>query len=194
MNEQNFIFDPKSHIYRLGDVRLISVTESFRLAGLADYRWFTEYGRARGQAVHLAVKYLIEDDLDFSSLDPIIRPYVFAAVDFLKWSKFKPLLSLCERPLYHPSFLYAGTPDLVGVMLGHVALIDIKTGNCDLADMQTAAYSMFPVTFELKPRRYTLKLNDNGTFRLLPHVGTGDFNRFLQGLAKAREVLKGEMT
>lgn len=185
-----FRFEPETHRYYLGRERLISVTESFKLAGMVDDRWFTDFGRLRGTAVHKAVQYLIEDDLDFGSLDPIIKPYVSAAVDFLKWAKFTPFLSLCETPQVNEEHGYAGTPDLVGLIGSTPTLLDIKTGSCDCAHIQTAAYAEMPKIKGLRPLRYTLKLNNTGTFRLLPHVGVDDFTRFLRGLSKARDVLR----
>lgn len=186
-------FDEASHTYWLGDEEILSVTTALKIAGEVDNIWFTDFGRQRGIAVHKAIQYLIEDDLDFDSLAPLLKPYVSATVDFLRWSKFKPFVKLCEVPNYNPTFLYAGTPDLVGFMNGSVVVIEIKSGGLGHARKQVAAYAQFPNLRALNPRRFSLEVRSNGVPRLTEYVGLNDFSEFLIDLQKAKQLKKGEI-
>lgn len=191
--QEKLRFDADSHTYWLGSQEILSVTTALKIAGEVDDVWFTEFGRQRGIAVHTAIQYLLDDDLIFESLDARLKPYVEAAVDFLRWSKFKPFKALCEVPNYHPDFMYAGTPDLVGFMNGSVVVIEIKSGDIGHARKQVAAYSEFPNIRKLNARRFSLKVQANGTCRLTEYVGIGDFIEFLNDLNKAKQLKKGEV-
>lgn len=192
-------FDPECHRYSLispgvSDVELISVTTAFKIAGLVDDTYFTQYGRDRGIAVHQAILYLMADDLYYDGLDAALRPYIDATIDFLKWSKFKPILHLCEVPNFHPIYLYAGTPDLVGLMNGRIVVIEIKSGGLGFARLQVAAYCEFPTIKKFKNvERYSLEVRADGTFRLKQYFGIDDFNNFLVHLNRAQEIKAEEI-
>lgn len=182
----DLVFDKESHTYRLGDRVIVSVTQAIVRAGLIDTRWFTEESRIRGTAVHEAVFYDIHNDLHVDSLHPVIEPYVRAWFAFKKDSRFSAIKELCEIRQWHPLYDYCGTPDIVGVLNGRIWLVDIKTGDCPTARYQTAAYREFPRIRALSPRRASLRLYPNGTYKLIPHADdVNDFAVFLDALKKS---------
>ena len=82
-----FTFDPTTHVYQVDGVRVPSVSEILRSAGLVDYAGIPqdvlEYAASRGTAVHLATCFYDQGDLDRDSLDEQVAPYVTA------WMKFR---------------------------------------------------------------------------------------------------------
>lgn len=101
------------------------VTEILKSTGLIDTTFFTEAGRERGTAVHLACQYLDENDLDLDSLDPALWGYVDAYRDFRQQVAMDG--AWIEMPQTDPRGLYRGTPDRVLVARPR-AIWDIKTG------------------------------------------------------------------
>lgn len=182
MNEIDF--NAETHTYTVNGEILKSVTTIIKEAGLIDTRWFNEAACWRGSAVHEAVFFDIHEDLDVDHLHDIVRPYVNAWLKFKNDTKFRPLKSLCESRCYHPYYKYAGSPDLVGFLNGSIALIDIKTGECPTAGIQTVAYSIFPTIMACSPKRFSLRLRPDGTYRLNPHADKNDLSIFLDALKK----------
>jgi hypothetical protein len=174
-------FDNETHTYRLNGTVLKSVTTIIKDAGLIDDRWFTEFSRWRGSAVHEAVFYDIHNDLD-PNIHEQIKPYMEAWFKFKQDTKFQPFKHLCESRQYHPIYKYAGSPDLPGMLNGSPALIDIKTGDCPTAGLQTAAYAMFPKLMAYSFKRFSLRLRIDGTYRLNRHDKVSDKIDFLAAL------------
>lgn len=186
-----FIFNEAQHRYFLGSRELPGVNSILKEIGLIDDRFFTDMGKIRGRAVHKGVDLLIRNRLDFASLHPEVEGHIFAVQAFMLESGFSPILELCEKPQYHPVYLYAGTPDLVGRLNGRVVVIDVKTGSVSpipgndktAADMQIAAYYELPEIKRLLPDRFILKTENNGRYKLDPRPDTAElFNVFLSGL------------
>jgi hypothetical protein len=124
-----FRFDPSDHSYYLGDRRLIGVSEAIQTAGLKDFSRIDptvlERAEQRGTAVHAACHYLDDGDLNWATVSPEIEPYVRA------WERFKKetgveLLEI-EKPRYHATLGFAGTPDSVVNLYPHKGIIDLKT-------------------------------------------------------------------
>lgn len=149
-------FDPETHIYRLDGEVMPSVTQVLQEAGLIDASWFTEYARTRGTAVHAACHYCDEGDLDESTLDAVILPYLEGWRKFKEWLK-EPFFDI-EKPLVDTTWRYAGTPDRVT----SCQIVDLKTGQeSDTWGIQLAAYqNMVDPTF----KRLTVRLDDQGNF------------------------------
>lgn len=127
-------FDAASHTYSLNGTRLVSVTqvldrymdfEGVPLAAL-------EGARVRGQLVHEAANLLVRGELDWTSLDPQLEPYIRGAQRFLDESGIVVISS--EERVYSETLGVAGTLDIIGEMRRRRWLIDWKA---------TAA---FPVT------------------------------------------------
>lgn len=125
--------DEATHTYYVDGVQQISVTQVLTLAGLIDDRWFTEFGKWRGSAVHEATHYFDEGDIDRRTLDPIIKPFVADWKKFREDTGFTP--TVIEKPFYDGTYNFCGTPDRRGYMGGVIPtmpdqaniLIDIKT-------------------------------------------------------------------
>lgn len=147
-----------------------------------------EFKRQLGAAVHAAIALEFADDLDESSLDPAVLPYLEARRRFCRESGFTPTLS--ESVVWHPRYRYAGTLDDFGHMPDHVWwLIDSKTiheSHADLSGPQTAAYleALRAHNPQLPPivKRASLHLRDDGTYRFVPHTNPRDFAVFLAAL------------
>lgn len=110
---QHYIeLDPETHTYYVDGEPEIGVTSVLHANGLIDDRWYTEYGRWRGSAVHKATHYFDDGDIDRRTLDPAIKPFVADWKKFRDDTGFTP--TLIEVPLYDPLHRYCGTPDRVG--------------------------------------------------------------------------------
>lgn len=110
---QHFIeIDQENHRYFVDGEEKISVTQVLSTLGMIDDRWYTEYGRWRGSAVHLASRFFDEKDVDRRTLDQAIKPFLADWVKFREMTKFVP--SEIETQLYDPEFDFCGTPDRIG--------------------------------------------------------------------------------
>lgn len=87
--------------------RVTTILSDLRLI----YRIDDEAAKARGTAVHLAIRYFLEDRLDWKSVDPAILNYVQAAQKFCSEMDVHPIA--IEEPVALPEMGYAGRPDLI---------------------------------------------------------------------------------
>jgi hypothetical protein len=125
----NFTYDDTTHIYKLDNKRLLSVNNILDYAGLQDYSkipmGLRESIFAKGKAVHKAVYLYSKGSLNMDTLSPEIRPYVEQWQ--LAVERFEIEVLFAEEPMYHPKYLYAGTPDIVCKYMGNTVVLDIKT-------------------------------------------------------------------
>ena len=187
-----FSFVPETHEYFLGDRRLISVTEAMDAVGLTDFSRIKpdvlEHARQRGTAVHTACHFLDEGDLDWATVSPEVEPYVRA------WERFKKetgveLLGI-EKPLFHATLGFAGTPDRVVNLYPHKGIIDLKTYAPDVVTgIQLAGYSYLELGQQSPldaPKRWGLWLKDDGKYQLTEFTDRGDEAVFLSCLTIAK--------
>ena len=168
----SFIFDAARHRYTLDGVRLPSVTEILRAAGMVpDLYGVTDWHLDRGSQVHAATALWDADDLDETCLDAAIRGRLDA------WKAFRAATSAdfqileTETPRHHPLLRYAGTPDRVGVWRGRPAVVDLKCGKPEpFHGVQLAGYSMLTAAVE----RLAVYLADDGTFKVVTHTDRTD--------------------
>ena len=102
-----------------------------------------EWGRARGTAVHLAIRYLEEGCLDETTLHPDVAGPVRAYKAFKQDTGYQP--KAFEEPVAHPGFRFRGTLDSRGVYLEHHAILDFKCSqrpDLDAARYQLAGYAI----------------------------------------------------
>lgn len=164
-------FDEVTHRYVLDGAELPSVTQILRANSLGgDFGHVRaealEHARQRGTAVHAATHYLDEGDLDESTVDAEVKPYVEA------WQAFKAerkveILAL-EQRVACPVHRFAGTIDRVARVpgiRGHI-ILDIKTGAVGGANYQTAAYAI--LAQHLKPLVTSSFLLDRWAVQLHP--------------------------
>ena len=118
-----------------------------------------------GHAVHSCIEFLIDDDLDESSIDLSWQPYIDA------WKYW--------RSVYQPKFLhtelrlgcelFCGTVDCICEINGEIYVIDWKTTDKLLKTVgpQTAAYELLARDFDKRKsmlNRAALQLKPNGQF------------------------------
>lgn len=137
-------FDQDSHTYRFRDQVLPSVTGILKEEGFINTDWFTDYGRIRGTFVHKARHLDDLDELDESTVDDTLMPYLSAWRKFRTESGFVPDVS--EIPMVCPSLMYCGTPDVFG----------------SFPDKSTALW------------RGVVELRNDATYRLIPHTDHRD--------------------
>ena len=142
-----------------------------------------EFGRAIHKAAYLI---LTGQGLNWGKIDTALVPPV---KQFQKWMldhKVTPVLS--EVPMASRKWMYAGTPDIFCNIKKnrHLCLVDIKTGEYDMAGAQTAAYE--PLYRELTEfrgliDRYVLHLPKNGSdYKFLPLENRQDWYFFMSKL------------
>jgi len=160
----NLEFDETTHLYTLGDQKLLSVTQSI---SILDTRWRDPWYLERGRLIHLACEYYDRDELDESTVDLQIRPYLDAYVKFLLDTKFK--ITAIEYRLSHPTLFYAGTLDRIGILNQNEVLIDIKSGaKVDTDELQGAGYwELCRANGTSIKKVFDLYLRENGTYSLV---------------------------
>ena len=195
-----FTFDESSHTYAIDGVRLPSVTQLLKGAGIGpDFSavppQLLEAARAFGVAVHSACELDDLGELDDDGTDARVMACVHA------WRRFKVENDVevlaTEQRLYHPTLRYAGTLDgLVRMRAwrGHgtdIVLVDRKTGLQPHPSfgVQLAAYEeLLRVNdADLGPgsliRRASVHLFDDCTYRLHRFTNHNDSACFMACLA-----------
>lgn len=148
-------FDPVAHRYTLPSGEHIpNVTTILRVTGVSvdfeakrmlsrESAAAIDLKREIGSALHQDAHAFDDDDLDWSTVDSRVEPYLRAWATYRTNSGLRPVTR--ERRLYHQALRYCGTMDGIFVAPdGHHVLIDIKTGDpTDAAGQyQTAAYAL----------------------------------------------------
>lgn len=177
---------PDAEHYVLPDGRpLARVTSVLREAGLADFSatWFTEDVRTRGTLVHQAIALLVEQDLDWDTLDPVLVPYVQAFEAWRDAGAF--IVEAAELRVCDPALGYAGTIDLLAkrwqanTWVHYV--VDIKCGVVPpTVGPQLAAYAR--CLHDTWRFRACLNLRDDGSYRFEPLDDPEDEDDFLAAL------------
>ena len=151
----------EGHIYMVdGKPCKSSVTSELDKAGLSKYwnkdPWYME----RGNAVHIATHLIDMGLLDWDSVDSRIQGFLDAYVKFKKQSGI--VFEHRELSLYDPIYQFCGTLDCA------YPLTDIKTGEEN--DVQLGGYYQLMKANNIKTGKeaYTLKLNEDGTYKFKP--------------------------
>lgn len=191
-------FDPVAHQYFWNGQPVVNVTRV--LGPLTDYSHIPpdvlERAREQGVAVHKMVELDCKNDLDVEGLPEWMRGHYNA------WRQFKADTDFecwdSEAKIYHEGLGYAGTPDLVGIMRNSPGsgadLLDVKRSfyGGPVIGLQMAAYAEAwnrknGKTAPLKiTRRFALRLDGDGKYRLLPFEDRNDFAVFTAQLALYR--------
>ena len=148
------------------------VTGVLRALNLIDDRWFSEEGRARGTAVHLALAYHAEQDLCWKSVSDAIKPFVEGGIRFLEDSQ--AIVDAVELEVVNERYGYTGHPDLLLTAFGYPTILDWKSGGImlDPAGIQTAAYKLalgreYSATGKpVRRRRMAVQLTEDGKYHL----------------------------
>lgn len=180
-------FDEASHAYHWNGARVPSVTQI--LGALTDLSAIPEanlnFARDRGHAVHYACELFDQDNLDWSSLDVRLVPYVEAWADFRVKTGFIP--TGIEERVFHPGLRYAGTLDRRGIIEGQPSILDIKAvaAMYPTTGMQTAAYAEAlnaGGTVEKHTGRYGIQLLKTGKWKLNHYKDATDWPTFVSAL------------
>lgn len=179
-------FDSETHTYTLNGERVPSVTQV--LAPLEDYsmvpRDVLEAARIFGQHVHEACDLFDRDELDWSSLDPELVPYVEAWAQFLEQSGAVVIAS--EVRVAHEQLGYAGSPDKVLAWGKRLVIPDLKATAVvpPTVGLQTAAYAKAYQAMHggREPSRYCIHLQPGGKYRSHPRTDPSDWSYFLSAL------------
>lgn len=175
-------FDPQTHQYAVNGRAVPSVTQVLDEAGLVDKTWYTDQARTRGDYVAQATALHDLNELNESSLDDALRPYLLAWSKFLLDSQFEP--ELIEHRMFDRFGRYAGTLDRYGLLRGDSpALIDIKTGGeARWHGLQLAGYQELLAD---KPvvKRLAVYLGNDGRYSCREYSEFNDFVVFRAALA-----------
>lgn len=180
-------FEEATHTYRFLGAVIPGVTELLRpLANFAGVpRDALEAKADLGRRVHLACQLFDEDDLDETSIEPDVQPYLNA------WHKFRHdtgcTVLAVEQKVCEPTLMYAGTLDRVLAFKGAKWLVDLKTCFTTplTAGPQTAGY-LRALGDNSVTHRAALRLRPDGTYRLDPLTGADDWSAFMAALTLHR--------
>jgi hypothetical protein len=180
-------FEPESHTYTVGGRTVPHVTGILKAAGLVDDRWFTEWARQRGTAVHVACHLWNSGDLDEATVDERIAGYLDG------WRRAVSELGLVvkesEKLVYSKTYSFAGTVDVVAELGGKNCIIDIKTGDPGrIAGVQLAGYevALADTLFGKEVmRRFAVRLFDDGTYAVTEYTNFKDRACFMAALTIA---------
>lgn len=177
-------FDAAEHTYILKPSGRIlpSTTTLLKACGLIDTTFYAKDGYAmhRGTLVHKTTELYDLGTLDEDALDPALRGYLDA------WRKFRhefdePWTHI-EKPMCDEMCGFAGTADRLGARL----VLDIKTSATVQPwwGAQLASYALlgFTVGTAALVKRYSLRLRDDGSYRLDEHKDRKDFDIFRAAL------------
>lgn len=135
-----FTIDRKKHTYMFNSKTIPSVTQILNSEGLIEKHMDNKalaWYMLKGKYLHQTIEMYLQGNLDEDNLDP--RLDIAGFKKFLTESDLN--ISGYETPYYHPQYLYAGTPDLWGVLDGKMTVIDIKSGSpAKWHALQLAAY------------------------------------------------------
>lgn len=169
-------FEEARHVYRLDGEVIPGITSVLKRAGIIDDRFYSAEARDRGSAVHTAIEYLQEGDLERKTLAPLLVPYVEA------WERFRDEMGW--EPIERPELLvgsetlrFATRIDGVGRMKGdpRIGIGNWKTGQPEpWHPIQSAGEAIaFAETCgratTLALRRFAVYLRPDGTFRFHEH-------------------------
>jgi hypothetical protein len=180
--------------YRVGGVRVPSVTEVLDLAGFSEFtgipRLVLENAANRGKWAHHYCERIIHGEvLDLAAVPSEVLPRLEAFRAFLHESQF--VAAEVEIACVSTRYRYAGTIDLVGLLpAAGMSLIDVKLpiSPSPAWALQTAGYAFayhesVGVSVDA---RFALQLRDDGRYRLVHHSDdVDDLHDFLAALRVA---------
>jgi hypothetical protein len=156
-----------------------SVTQILVAENFVDSSWFTEWSRDKGSLVHLICHLDDINDLDESTIDPVLQPYLDAYRSFKRNSGF--IVESSEVPLASEAYQFAGTPDKIGKLNGSPTIIDIKSGAVE--PWVGLQLSFYEILTNHPHKRFALQLTPESNYKLTPFAGRQDRNLCLSILS-----------
>ena len=168
----DLLFMEEDHIYTLDDQVIPSVSELCAPLHKSVYenvpKWQLEAAAERGTAVHAATVAL--DSAGSTDIADEHLPYVIAYRDFLR--QHSASWELTEQPMYHPTLMFAGTPDRYGLLDGKRTLLDIKTTYSVYKPLCRGQLNLYKLMLNAKgylvERMVILHLKKDGTYKIVP--------------------------
>lgn len=165
-------FYDEGHIYEYNGQTIPSVSELLRFMSREVYgdinKYTLDHAAQRGTAVHEATQQL--DEAGVVECPAYIAGYLEAYAQFRR--EHCAEWAYIEKPMAHPTMLYAGTIDRAGRLDGHAAILDIKTNSAvkkPLVKAQLNGYRLLLESAgETVERLYCLQLMSDGRYRLYP--------------------------
>jgi len=207
-------FDEGLHAYTLAGRPARSVTQLLRKVGLVNFdhvpSWVMGPALARGTAVHRAVHYYNEHDLNvrtFTKDFPEYAGYLQSWISLMDTGRLQTYM--CEKRVGNFSPRYCGTFDWLGLFDGQAAIIDYATGHPEdvCKHLQTAGYVLAAQAWASVPgeewlkefidahpyvRRYAARLDRRGGLpQLHPYADPRDLTKFLS-IATAVNIVDDE--
>lgn len=173
----------EGHVYKVGDRPITGVTSSISTNfGKRDH--WNEWHRDRGNAVHLAIHYLVNNRLDWDTVDERIKPRIEAFQKFLGQTGFEVVES--ELQMFSKKYQFAGTCDLVLTDGKDLILADIKGTIEPVAELQLAAYSLlYEENFKKKIKKAcAIELCDTGYYKL----------KWVENLKRSQRIFLANLT
>lgn len=190
LRDIDLLFEEEEHIYTKHGRVYESVTQKIKKAGLSENFGMVsaevmDAARQRGKLVHMACEFYNEGVLNLDSVHESIRGYVLGYIRFRKECNIEicaveqrlcaditPMEGTEDVPL-------AATPDLVCIIDGIRAVVDLKTSQTMNKPMgiQTAGYRfLWNYIHKLQPieQRFGLKLKPNADYKLVEHTDPDD--------------------
>lgn len=185
MTDPLFTFDEATHTYKVNGVVYPGVTEIIGEAGLYGNaaRWFDDYSRDRGTAVHDAIRLYLKGTLDIDHFNLECEPikgYLESYMRFEADTGFKPFQ--VEHAMYNHTYKVAGTADLIGPHQGDGSILDIKT-SISIHPAEAIQLAGYELTWGERMKRYSLHLGADGKYRLMPWTDRRDRDIFLAAVA-----------
>ena len=163
---EGLTFDEATHSYRLNGSLVPSVTQVIGsvLPGWQAGDWYLQ----RGRALHHGCRLMDGHCLDWNTVDEAIKPRLLA------WGKFRDecpsaTVLLCEEPLAHPGYRFAGTIDRVFGNGKSDIIADIKSTIEPQVRVQLGGYSLLWTehTGRKAIKAVAVELRDDGTYGTL---------------------------
>jgi hypothetical protein len=180
-----FQFVPETHTYLKEGRAVPSVTQIIERAGLVCYdhipKPILDHKAEVGTAAHAAAHYYDEGDLDLTTLDDEVMPYLEAWMRFRNETNF--LANAIEQRgiAMADGMEYGYTFDRDGLLNGRRTLLEIKcTASIEVSwGPQTAAYEMALRAKDGQARhRVAVHLKPNGTYSLIQLSEIKDYQVF----------------
>ncbi len=160
--------EPEQHVYTV-EKRVVSGVTGVLQDNFGVKPYWSEWHAQKGNAVHRAIALLVQNKLDWKSVDHRITGRIKAFQRFIKETRYEVLQS--EVSLFSECHQFAGTLDLV-VSDGATdyIVVDIKPPSAEpIVELQLAAYSLLlneaATTPKIK-RAACVCLKDNGYYSM----------------------------
>ena len=177
-------FDTELHRYTVSEIIIPSVTQIIKADGhMGDYKFSKDnYAMNRGTLVHHICELDDNGILDEDTVGPDVSGYLAAYRKFRKdltkeWTEI-------EKYRFDKKHWFAGCPDRVASDM----VVDIKTSASVQKwwGLQLAAYAILVGNKSIK--RYSLRLNSKGTYKMDEHKNASDFDTFISAADKFNGV------